>query len=537
MIKKQLTGSAAPVKSIGGVRKRADNKHRLTREFLATVTDTFAKLSTSTIDVPTDWHAQVKRAELIRNTDASSIIDLMVAAANSGIEIQAGADLELLMQEIAKGNNGGKPRGPRPARKQANDKQQKFKEVCDYWATYVNSDILGEEPGLDRLNETFYEEIWGGSGIWVSQYLAKSVDIPGLGKYVLPMQVMIHNPEILEIQHGVKFNERSLQIGAQGSRALEIRSDKQGISTWQVLSGTNTPQLVKNNLIIVQAPGKKQYHSMPRPYLMRVADIWAVKQTLFESDHDVAKNILAAMLMVKTGLESEGVEPDELRQLAKDLAGIVENIDTQKLRYYATGPTTKMEWITPPSDTLIAPQKYFQVNFEFLWRLGIMAQPSSKETVGGVTITSILPLLNQIGYGRQKCKRMNERYLDVIKAENKEFADLKTPNVWLKRMHHLEDPASLKAVLQNLFDRGLGWKFMLDEFGYDISEAIKWGAWERDNQIEDILKPRKTYVQGSDGRPPTGEQPKPDVPAPKDLKPKVDRGGSPNNSDNPQSEV
>lgn len=484
------------------------------KQFFASIINSTVNDSTSQISVPTDFYQQIKLAKEIRNTDASSIVDFMVSAANTGIEIQVPWDRDELAAKIAATattDASAKKRG-RPATKtQTNEKQRVFKNVCEWWAKHVNENVIGVEPGLDYLNETFFEEMWGCSSLWLCLYTMQNMKTP-YGSFKLPMRATVINPEVVNVVMKEKFGECVITIGDEGeTNAIEIVSDDTGTNVFQVLNGKREKQEIKRDFILSFGAGKKIYERVPVPYLLRTAKPYKLKQKMYEADYDVVDNMLAALLLIQEGSESNPPDRDQIKKLATNVKTIIDDISTQKLRYFTSGPTTKMQWVYPDVKALTAASKYFQADVDFLKRLGIIVQPSLNDSNSAFKLVSISPLIEIMEYGRSKCRRVNEQFLNAIRIQNTSFKDIEPATVRMKRMKGIEDAHKFKTFLQTAHERGLPWDLYLSELGYEMSDVVDKALYEKNSGIADILSARSTFnqtVNGGDsgGRPKKDEE-------------------------------
>lgn len=274
---------------------------------------------------------------------------------------------------------------------------------------------------------------------------------------------------------------------------------------------------VKSGEVLIPLPNvnpilRKQLTSSdwPQPFLVSALSSLKHKMKLRQMDYSIAVRVIESIRHIRAGNDNYPVTEDDstLQEIQQQLkARIANNEDVADIVYTLfTNHTVDINWVFPPMDALLAPDKYKDLDSDIMFAMGfsravITGESNKSNTMSRGTLSGPTATLNEI---RDKfIIWMREFFIELAKINK--FSNIAEPAFTPLAA---SDLSSLVEYASDILEHGaISKNTVANMFGVDWEEEYRQISKESENMYElqqkyfpDKSNPSDTETDNTDGK-------------------------------------
>lgn len=328
----------------------------------------------------------------------------------------------------------------------------------------------------------------------------------GIKKYEaleLPIFLWVRDPSTVKINSSMVLNEPSYYVEIPEKLRFFITNGgmyPDGTKDEQLYTNLKTyyPEFVLlilngEKYILLDNPlifrGKYLSNSpYPIPYLSSVIEPLKHKRNLRRMDYSIASRVIGAIQVFKLGDKDFPITEDQSDQFES----LREQMfwrgsggrDVERIFQLFANHTLQIEWIYPPTDTLLNEKKYAEVNLDILFGLGFprsLLIGENERTQSGDPELATLSPIRTMEKMRSKILRVITSIIDEVMARN----NLKGEPLVDFEPINLKKFSELLAGLKGLYDTG---NLSRDSYAKFLGYNYEDEADKREEEEKDLAK-------------------------------------------------
>ncbi len=376
------------------------------------------------------------------------------------------------------------------------------KEVVDHWSAVVNRDDPMLTSGLDAVRKQLHRGRWCDGGVVIGWSKPESIQLPSGDAYMAPKNVVVYPRTQFEVKATDKFGGMELIEKTDLSDFMDTPSEEIRLDEKR---GLMQGMLTDKRYQVVDRNRQESAQKYPIPFLVErgLHGIAARIRQMQRGDYETMSRILRALLVITQGsdkwVELTDWNPEDAIPSLDPAKAQITTVGSGCTQILTAPYTTEAKWVIPDMQSILSTDKFAHDDYERLAALGILEIQNTGQRRRYAFNPK--PAIMEIWDAMQEDRRFIEgRLFPVIyKANPKIFADVAPAKFYQKPVSIFQTDED-KQILLKLYEYGILTHGALLEqaegFGADIESEVERHRYEKASGIDDMIKPRKTFVQG-----------------------------------------